>query len=75
MCLGRRGSTCRNMKEAKMGKSTRTVKAMPKGYAYPVGKPAGATHGTAKEKAAPPYADHGSALDKTIPRPMLFPKG
>ena len=50
-----------------MAKSTRTTKAMPKGYAYPVGKPAAARHGTAPDKAAPPCADHGEARDKTMP--------
>lgn len=56
-------------------KCTRTTKAMPKGYTYPVGKPAAARHGTAGEKAAPPCADHGSAVDKGVPRCKLFPAG
>lgn len=57
-----------------MAKSTRTTKVMPKGYTYPVGKPAAAKHGDAPDKAAPACADHGTAPDKTIPKSVLFGK-
>lgn len=58
-----------------MAKSTRTTKVMPKGYTYPVGKPAAARHGESKDKVAPPCADHGSAVDGSVPRSKLFPAG
>ncbi len=59
-----------------MGKSVRSVKSMPMGSAKGTasgkdGMPPAARFGTAPAKAAPPCADHGTAVDKTVAKHLL----
>lgn len=58
-----------------MKKSSHSTKVMPHGYTYPTVKPASSRVGSAPEKACPVCADHGSAVDKSVPRSKMFPVG